>query len=239
MSMAGINRSAVAGLMFLVGCGRDSGIGSTSQGPLPPGYVAPAATTGRPLVDHPQYAHWSRFPVGIVVVRKKEVSNEFGTVRVTTALRLVDKTTDTVVVESQVTVERPGNPPVENPPLNSSFPARFQLPEGMNVEQFSLPSLKAKPIGEETRQACGREYMAQRFTWDEVNEAGPMRVTLWRSDDVPGSMLRQEIHGSMHESIEEVVEIVPPSGEGAASSSTRGVSARGGTRTPTSFDTRS
>src|SRR5262245_27678588 len=212
MSMPGINRSAVAGLIFLAGCGRDSGTGYTSQGPLPPGYVAPAATTGRPLVDHPQYAHWSRFPVGIVVVRKKEVSNEFGTVRVTTALRLVEKTTDKVVVESQVTVERPGNPPVQNPPLNSSFPAKFQLPEGMNVQQFSLPSLKAKPIGEERRQACGREYMAQRFTWEEVNEAGPMRVTLWRSDDIPGRTLRQEIRGHMHDSIEEVVEITRPDG---------------------------
>jgi hypothetical protein len=213
MSMPGINRAAVAGLIFLVGCGRESGSGYTSQGPLPPGYVAPASTTHRPLADHPEYVHWSRFPVGIVVIRKKGVSNDLGTVRVTTSLRLAVKTADKVVVESQVTVERPGNPPVENPPLNADFPAKFRVPEGMNVEQFSLPSLRAKSVGEETRQACGRAYATQRFTWDEVNETGPMKVTLWRNDDIPGRMLRQEIHGQMHDSIEEVVEIIQPDAE--------------------------
>src|SRR5262245_59629049 len=71
----------MAGAIFPSGCGSDSAASAVSQGPLPPGYVAPAASDHLPLVDHPEYANWSKFPVGISIVRKKEVSNEFGSVR--------------------------------------------------------------------------------------------------------------------------------------------------------------
>jgi hypothetical protein len=131
-------------------------------------------------------------------------------VRVTTTLRLAEKTANKVVVESQVSVDRPGDPLEQNPPFNADFPATFRLPPGMEREQFFLPSLKAKKIGEEPRPACGREYQTQLFTWEERNESGPMAVKLWRSDDIPGRMLRQEINGHNHVSVEEVVEIIRP-----------------------------
>jgi hypothetical protein len=207
------SRAAVAGLIFLTGCGSETGGGIRSEATAPPGSIAPAPTENLPLVAHPEYANWSRFPVGTAVVRKKEVSNESGTVRVTTTLRLSEMTAAKLVVESQVTVDRPGHPPEENPPLTVDFPATFSLPPGMRLEQFSLPSLKAKQVGEEIRAACGRDYKTQLFTWDEVNEAGPMTVKLWRSDDMPGRMLRQEIKGHNHVSLEEVIEITRPEGE--------------------------
>jgi hypothetical protein len=198
---------------FLVGCGGESGRATTSQGPLPAGYTAPASTENLPLVDHPEYAHWSQFSVGTGVVRKKEVSNEFGTVRVTTTVRLAEKTADKVVVQTQVTVERPESPAVENPPFNAEFAARFRLPAGMKLEQFALPSLKAKASGEETRAVCGRDFQTELFTWDERNEAGPMNVKFWRSDEIPGRMLRQEVNGRTQVSVEEVVEIIQPTGQ--------------------------
>jgi hypothetical protein len=213
MSPLSWSRAAVAGLIFLVGCGNEVDRGFRSQGTAPPGSVAPAQAENLPRVAHPEYAGWSRFPVGTVVARKKEIASESETVRVTTTLRLIEKGADKVVVESQVTVDRPGHPRQQNPPLNVDFPATFPLPQGMQLEQFSLPSLKARQVGEEGRQACGREYQAQLFTWDEVNETGPMTVKLWRSDDIPGRMLRQEINGRDHISVEEVVEITLPDGD--------------------------
>ena len=210
MRTARSTRAALPILILFAGCGSESRSSYTSQGPLPPGYVAPASTKHLRLVDHPEYVNWSRFPVGIIVVRKKEVTNNFGTVRVTTTLRLAEKTADKVIVESQVTVDRSGESVVENPPQRFNFPATFRLPEGMKLQQFSLPSLKARQVGEESRSACGREYKTEVFTWDEVNEAGPMAVKLWRTDDIPGRMLRQEINGHMHASVEEIVEIREP-----------------------------
>lgn len=205
-------RVAATSLIILVGCGSDSGTSSVLQGELPSDRVAPAATNDVPLIDNPEYVHWSRYPVGTVVVRKKEVSNESGSVRVTTTLRLVEKNRDKAMVESQVTVDRPGQPLVENPPQRLEFAATFQLPQGMKEEQFALPSLKAKLIGNETRTAFGREFSTEQFTWDERNEAGPMTVSLWRSDDVPGRTLRQEVKGRTQVSVEEVVEIIQPDG---------------------------
>ena len=198
---------AIATLIILLGCGR-SEKNPTSQGSLPPGYVAPALTNDRPLVDHPEYVAWARFAVGAAVVRKKEVTNNVETIHVTTTLRLVEKTRDKVVVESQVTVDRPGQSLVENPPQKLEFTAAFQLPPGMNPEQFALPSLRAKLIGNESRTACGREFQTELFTWDERNEAGPMTIKLWRSDEIPGRMLRQEVKGRTQVSAEEVVEII-------------------------------
>ena len=204
--------ASTTSLFVLVGCGGDSGTGSVSQGSLPSKYVAPAATKDVPLVDNPEFVHWSQYPVGTAVVRKKEVSNESGSVRVTTTLRLAEKNLDKVVVESQVTVDRPGQLVVENPPQKLEFAAAFELPQGMKPEQFALPSLKAKLLGNETRTACGREYQTELFTWDERNEAGPMTVTLWRSEGVPGRTLRQEVKGRTQVSAEEIVEIIEPDG---------------------------
>jgi hypothetical protein len=212
MSRLPSRRAAVVGLLalVLVGCGSESGTGLKSQGPLPPGYVAPPSTEHLSLVAHPEYVNWRRFPVGMVVVRKKEVSNESGTVRVTTKLRLAEKTAAKVVVESQITVDRPGQPLAQKPPFHVDFPATFRLPEGMQLAQFALPSLKAKPAGEEVRPACGQDYQTQLFTWEEANEGAPLTVKLWRSDDIPGRLLRQEITGPNHDSVEEVVEIIRP-----------------------------
>jgi len=203
---------ALTGVILLSGCESESAPSSVLPESVPEGYETPTATGHLPLADHPEYANWSLFPVGTTVVRKKEVANDFGTVRVTTTLRLAEKTAEKVVVETQVTVDRAGEP-VENPPQRFEFPATFRVPEGMKRDQFLLPSLKAKSIGEENRTACGEEYLAEIFSWNEVNEAGPMAVKLWRSDDIPGRILRQEINGRNHESVEEVVEIHQPGEE--------------------------
>ena len=85
------------------------------------------------LVDHPEFVNWYQFPEGTLITRKKEVTNENGKVLVMTTLRLAAKKTDRVVVESEVTVERPGHPLQENPPMTIELPARFQLPQRMQI----------------------------------------------------------------------------------------------------------
>jgi hypothetical protein len=199
--------------LAVLSCGCGQPAGSQSRTSLPPGDVPPAPASDRPLVDHPEYANWRRFPVGTTVVRNKEVANEQGIVRVTTTLRLVEKTVANVTIETQVTVDRVGHPLIENPPQRTEFPATFSLPAGMQPEQFSLPSLKARRVGETRCSAAGTDYPAELFTWEERNETGPMAVKLWRSDDVPGRMIRQEIRGPMHESVEELSELIVPASE--------------------------
>src|SRR5262245_16828210 len=131
MAQRGANRAAtLMSLVCLAGCGL-GGPDVLPQGELSEGYEAPPSTDHLPVVSHPEFVAWNRFPVGAGVVRKKEVSNDSGTVRVTTTLRLAKKTADNIVVESQVTIERPGQLLIENPPLNLEFPASFRLPADM------------------------------------------------------------------------------------------------------------
>ncbi len=198
-----------SGWAIVVGCDRDSESVSGLSTVLTHEGMASDDGSRQPLVDHPEYLNWQQFPVGTAVIRQKEVSNEFGLVRVRTRVRLAEKADASVTVEAQITVERPDAGTVENPPMLASFPKQFPLPARMQAEQFALPSLKAILVGEEQREACGQQFQTQVFTWDEVNEAGPMKVKLWWSHAMPGRMVRQEIDGHMHHSVEEVVEIPP------------------------------
>jgi hypothetical protein len=199
--------------LCLAACDSDRVAKSRPGEALPPSNATYSASANQPRVEHPEFGNWRQFPEGARVIRKKEVSNETETVRVTTVVRLVEKTSEKVVVESQITVDRPGQPVVENPPARVEFPASFELPAGMQVEQFLLPSLKAKQVGEEPREVNGKTYQAVVFAWDERNEAGPMQVKLWRSDEIPGRMLRQEVNGRTQTSVEEVVEVLGEVGE--------------------------
>ncbi len=165
-----------------------------------------------PQVQYPEYVNWSQFPVGTVGRKTKRVINDVGVVTVDTQLRLVDKSSTKVVIESQVTVQRPGMAIQDNPPLAMEFPAKFPLPTGMRLEQFQLPSLKAERTGDDSVKVGNNEYQAELFEWEEVNEAGPMTVKIWRSDKVPGRILRQEtfVKQTQETSVEHVLEIIVP-----------------------------
>lgn len=173
----------VSSLLF-VGC-----TGSSSS--TPRGYVAPESQEDLPLVDHPEYAHWSRFPVGAFSIRKKTVTNASGSVYVTTKIALAEKTDGRIVVEQQITVVRP-EVTVENPPQQFEYPAKFRLPKSVPLESFNLPSFKAKLMGEEVLNEADSSFTCSLYQWEEVNEAGPMTVKLWRSNEVPGRTVREE-----------------------------------------------
>lgn len=162
--------------------------------PSEPAVASSNAASMGTMLDHPEYANWSRFPVGTSIMRKRTVTNEFGEVKVTTRMWLESKSEKEVVVGSQINVERPGQPLEENPDNLTTYPARFRLPEGMDPNLFLLPTAKAKRTGEEVLTVDGREIKADVYEWQESNETGPMDVKLWRSIDVPGRIVRQEMN---------------------------------------------
>lgn len=220
-------RGLVLVLPVLVGA---AGCERSGPGPEPAGGPAPAPAVadgpaGRPSPDwleNPEYRHWTQFPVGTTVVREKQVTSDGGAVHVTTTLKLVEKSDRQVTVESLVRVVRDGQPLPTNPPQPLVYPARFPLPEGLEAAAFERPSLKARPAGTEALKIGPQEFLAEVFTWQEVNETGPMQVTYWRHDQVPGRMVRQEIHGPNHDSVEQVTQMLfpssekpPPAGQGA------------------------
>lgn len=163
----------------------------------------------QPMVPHPEYVNWSKFPVKSHVVRNRSVVNEHGKVTVRTKLWLESISDKGVTVSSQITVERPNEPVVVNPIDSVSYPASFRLPKGMKEEQFQLPCLKATATGNEELKVADRDFSTTVFVWDEVNETGPMSVKVWHSDAIPGRVVRQEflIKSSQTATTEEVVEV--------------------------------
>lgn len=144
-------------------------------------------------VAHPEFANWSRFPVGTTVVRERHVNNAFGTVRVTTRMWLETKLPDKVIVGSQITVARPEQPVEENPEQLTTYPSEFELPAGLDPSIFTLPNPEAKLAGKESLEIDGRSIETDVYEWRENNEAGPMTVKVWHSAEVPGRIARQEL----------------------------------------------
>jgi len=202
-----------AGLL-VTGC---LAIGCEDKRPIVPktalsqsGSTAQRETVPNPvLLDHPEYANWSRFPVGASVIRKRVVTNDFGEVLVTTKMWLEDKSPDEVAVGSQISVVRSDNTPENNPPSSATYPAKFALPSGLKPELFLLPSSKAKLVGEESVMIGDLEVKAEVFEWTENNEAGPMTVKLWRSEEIPGRIVRQEMmtESSSTKTVEQISEL--------------------------------
>lgn len=194
-------------LAILVGCTEGSTVSKQE--------VAATAIEQGEEVPHPEFAHWNQFPIGAKTVRRKEVSNDQGKVVVTTTVKLLDKSDRQVVVETQVSVERTGEPKLDNPPFTADYPATFRLPKNMTLDQFRLPSLKAKAEGEEEMEILGQKYRVEKFVWQESNEAGPMDVMVWRCDKVPGRTVREEslTKSLSNKSLEEVIEISIPESE--------------------------
>ena len=161
-----------------------------------------------PRVTHPEYANWSQFAEKTFVVRKRVVSNAGGSVLVTTKMWLEKKDADSVSVGSQVTVERPNEPIVENDDDIVRYPATYRLPKGLDAASFDQPSAKAKETGTEVIQIGDKKLQTRIFEWEERNETGPMTVKLWRSYEIPGKIVRQEMFTKSTEtkSVEEVTE---------------------------------
>ncbi len=131
----------------------------------------------RPLVDSPDYLHWQRFPLETKVVHKKVATNGQHEVTVTTRLVLKEKTPEKIVVEQQITVEHPatGSQPaskLENPPQKLEYAAKFRLPEGIDIEKFSLPSIKAERTGTELSKSSVNSTTPRSFGGSTKANAG-------------------------------------------------------------------
>ncbi len=162
-------------------------------------------------IANPDFQNWSQFPVGTKVVRRKELANANGVVRVTTTLKLIENTDAQVVVESQVDVVRPDST-ASNPPQTFEFPAEYQVPEQFSAESFALPAPTAKLTGHETVTIAGREFDAEVYEWEGMLESGKVDLKLWRSNAFPGRQITQhtDYRREGEKAIEESIELVIP-----------------------------
>ena len=144
-----------------------------------------------PLVDHPEFQNWTKFPIGTIVRRRNEIVNDQGLVVVLTTLKLVEVNEKMAIVESQTTVEREGTID-EKPPQSFEYYAKFRLMEGLTIERYSLPSPTAIKTGVEEIEVSGIKYDADVFEWEGNLESGKVGLKQWRCNDFPSRIVKTE-----------------------------------------------
>jgi len=144
-----------------------------------------------PLVDHPEYQNWTKFPIGTTVRRRNEIVNDQGLVVVLTTLKLIEVNEKMAIVESQTTVEREGTID-EKPPQSFEYYSKFRLMEGMTIERYSLPSPSAIKTGVEEIEVSGIKYDADVFEWEGNLESGKVGLKQWRCNDFPSRIVKTE-----------------------------------------------
>ncbi len=160
--------------------------------PAPVVVPPPPSLDDLPLVAHPEYDNWSNFPIGTTVIRKDNLACVECEVFLHSSLRLVKKSDDGVTIETLTAIERDGARQ-QSDITSADYVAKFRLPKGMELDQFQLPTLKAKLVGEEKLTVGDQEVQCEVFGFEDQSEAGPVDVKLWRSSEIPGRQVKKEI----------------------------------------------
>jgi hypothetical protein len=206
--MKTLNLIPFFGLLFLFGCDSPAP-NQTKPSPFAAAENSSTNVEDLPLVDRAEYVNWNQFPQGTVVKLVRETKSESDKVIVITTAKLASKSDKKVVVETQITVDRGGEPLV-NPIIEMEFPASFRLPPNMEAAKFALPSQDAKEVGKETVEFKGKQYDATVYTWDAASEAGKTKNKMWMCNEIPGRVLRHEMSCSTFSTSENITEIEIP-----------------------------
>lgn len=193
---------AACAIALLAGCSQPSA-------PIPPARTAATPAVPTETIDHPEFANWSRFQPGTVVVRRSVAERDGRRTTSIETLKLVERTGEKLVVERQNTTERDDGYKKVNPADRRTIHRQFGVPAGMSADDFRKPALKATLAGEEAVTVLGKEYRAKVYKWTDGTEAGPMAVTVWQVDDLPGRIARQvmTVESLKTTTTEEVVEL--------------------------------
>jgi tetratricopeptide (TPR) repeat protein len=158
------------------------------------------------LVENPWFRHWSGFPTGTAVTRKRTT---FGSLvaapsETTVTTRLVEKEADRVVLEV-VTVGPGGGSGPTSEAARLEIPRMVPLPAGVKEENFGSRPEGAGEEGIEKVKIAGQERAAR---WYKVTTR-QIETKLWLCDSVPGKVVRSESRavGTMLSS-SETVELV-------------------------------
>ena len=173
-----------------------AGCGPSSAGPAgnTPGLPAPPDTSTWKQVGNLDYLNWKKFPVGTAVVRT--ATTHFGE-NFTTS---VETYTLKEVSDREVTVERQnttfrsdGSYRKVNEPDLRKVTDKVIVHPTLDPAALLKPDPQAKESGREKVSVLGTDYECTVYKWTNSTESGPMAVTLWLCDDLPGRVAKQEM----------------------------------------------
>ena len=182
-----------------------------NQGPASGTPIVVAAGSSGEVFQGLEYANWKQFKVGTIVKRRSLTTTVNGPGRVISinTFELANIADNVIEVSRQNTTDRGEGFPVKvNPGSTFKYYRQFPIPNGMTADNFNKPSLKAKKTGEEELTVLGKKYKSTIYKWTDSTEAGPMEVTVWLSEEMPGRIVKQTmVQPQTNTTVEEVIEI--------------------------------
>lgn len=189
-----------------------AGCGPTANTPTP-ALPTPADSSDWKRVDNLEYLNWKKFPVGTEVVRTSVTTTAGKSVTTVERFTLKAVSDDELVVDRQnTTTHSEGGYHQANPPDPRKIAPRILVHPEVDADSFRKPDPKAKRAGKEKLTVLGKEYECDKWEWIGTTDQGPMNVTAWLSDDMPGRVVKQEmkVPKVMSSAVEQVTELKVP-----------------------------
>lgn len=166
---------------------------------LPAPTTAPATTpttAPEPSVDNPHYLAWRKHKPGTQV--EMDVNLVVGGQQITTNVTttLSEVTPERVVVQSVAKLNVPGLFDGEQHDQTHTFRARVPLSEATRAMLPPGGEGDLAEIGAESVQAAGKTYETKIFEFDGTVQGAPATARQWRSDEVPGGLVKMESGGA-------------------------------------------
>lgn len=140
------------------------------------------------VVNNPPFASWSSFPLGTTVEQKETVMLADGRrVDQTFAFKLLEKTTDRVVVEMTRTDVSPGSGGEEK--VVTTYPAKVKRGQ-VDTPRATLVSLKE---GEAKIEVQGKKIDTEWVEVVTMDGGDEVTETIWTARQVPGGLVKQSI----------------------------------------------
>lgn len=148
--------------------------------------------TGQETVDNPEFASWSRFPKGTSITLKAETKVAGMTTDSKITTTLVETGKEKLVLETATSVKANGME-FGTPPMKRDVTKTIKLPEGFKKENFA----SGKPPGTfeegtETLKILGQQVKTKWFRFKAEVNGIKTESKLWKSDEVPGMMVKME-----------------------------------------------
>lgn len=153
--------------------------------------IAHEAKPDYPLVANPEFANWSKFPIGTLVHRQNDIRNSLGIVSVHTELELIALSQEAATIESRTKIVRGADEDVKEP-QRFSVPFQFPLFPGKTIEDFTRPSPNAERIGQELTCVGNQNFQADVYQWEGTLESGKVTMKRWQSENFPGRFIKTE-----------------------------------------------
>jgi hypothetical protein len=144
------------------------------------------------MVDNPEFTSWAKFKVGTAVTYSRQMSMGGDQRTMDTTSTLTEVTPDHVTLENKTTMSVNGT--VQNIPAQTRT-INAKVAKGSRPDEPHDGDAKPE-TGTEDIQAAGKTFSCKWMKITRSEKGTTVTMKFWRSDDVPGGLVKMDLTGS-------------------------------------------